>query len=168
MMRRRKLVLEKSPSAQLRPHVLLTPPSVVVPVVVVSVAVLWAAVQVVPPSQDSCTHILGAPDVLSALEADAADPAATFTDIVNAISSTASDLYSILLPTADIINALVTSLPAYDTSVFTDSLSSGDYLGALGLPIAATTGISTLAAGFEYDVIQNAFSDIAAAWSGLF
>ena len=108
------------------------------------------------------------PDVLSALEADAADPAATFTDIVNAISSTASDLYSILLPTADIINALVTSLPSYATSVFTDSLSDGDITDALGLPVAVTTGIGTLAAGFEYDVISNAFSEISATWSGLF
>jgi hypothetical protein len=107
------------------------------------------------------------PDVISALEADAADPAATFTDLVNAISTSASALYSILLPTADIINALVTSLPSYDTSIFVDSLSSGDLTDALGLPIAATTGISTLAGGFEIDVLENAFSQISAAFSGL-
>jgi hypothetical protein len=107
------------------------------------------------------------PDVLSALEADAADPAASFTDLVNAISTSASALYSILLPTADIINALTTSLPSYATSVFADSLSAGDLTDALGLPIAATTGIGTLAAGFEFDVVENAFEQISAAWSGL-
>jgi hypothetical protein len=108
------------------------------------------------------------PDLLSALEADAADPSATFTDLVNAISTSASALYSILLPTADIINALVTSLPTYDLSLFTDNLSTGDLTDAFGLPIAATTGISTLAAGFEVDVIEGAFSQIQAAFSGLF
>jgi hypothetical protein len=106
-------------------------------------------------------------DLLSALSADAANPAASFTDLVNAVSSAASALYSTLLPTADIINALVTSIPAYDTSVFTDSLSSGDLLDALGLPIAATTGLDTLAAGFEVGVLENAFSQISAAFSGL-
>jgi hypothetical protein len=72
------------------------------------------------------------------------------------------------LPTADIINALVTSLPTYDLSLFTDNLSTGDLTDAFGLPIAATTGISTLAAGFEVDVIEGAFSQIQAAFSGLF
>ena len=62
-------------------------------------------------------------DLLSALSADAANPAASFTDLVNAISSAASAAYSTLLPLADIGNALLTSLPAYDLSLFTDNLS---------------------------------------------
>jgi hypothetical protein len=107
-------------------------------------------------------------DLWSALAADAANPAASFTDFVNALSSAASTLYSTLLPTADIINMLVTSLPAWETSIFTDTLSGGDLIDALGLPIAATTGIGTLAAGFEFEVISDALSQAAADFSGLF
>ncbi|MGO9034703.1 PE-PPE domain-containing protein [Mycobacterium sp.] len=107
-------------------------------------------------------------DLLSALSADAADPAATLTDFVNAISSAASTAYSTLLPTTDIINSLVTSLPAYDVSLFTDNLSNGDILDALGLPLAADTGIGTLAAGFEVSILSDAASQIAADFSGLF
>jgi hypothetical protein len=102
------------------------------------------------------------------LEADAANPAASFTEFVNALSSAASTLYSTLLPTADIINSLVTSLPAWETSIFTDNLSSGDLLDALGLPIAGTTAIGTLAAGFEYEILSTAISQAAADFSGLF
>jgi hypothetical protein len=107
-------------------------------------------------------------DLLSALTLDAADPAATFTELVNAISSAASTAYSTLLPLADIGNALLTSLPAYDLSLFTDNLSNGDLLDALGLPIAANTGMDTLFAGFGFAVIENAATQIAADFSGLF
>jgi PE-PPE domain len=108
------------------------------------------------------------PDLLSALEADAANPAASLTDFVNAISSAASTLYSTLLPTADIINALLTSIPAYEVSLFTDNLATGDLIDAIGLPIAADTALNTLAAGFEYDIISSAISSITADFSGLF
>jgi hypothetical protein len=107
-------------------------------------------------------------DLLSALSADAANPAASFTDLVNAISSAASAAYSTLLPLADIGNSLLTSLPAYDLSLFTDNLSSGDLLDAIGLPIAADTGMGTLFAGFGLAVIENAASQITADFSGLF
>jgi hypothetical protein len=117
------------------------------------------------PATSSATSF---PDLLSALAADAADPAATFTEFVNALSSAASTLYSTLLPTVDIINMLVTSLPAWETSIFTDTLSSGDLVDALGLPIAATAGIGTLAAGFELSILTDAFSQAAADFSGLF
>jgi hypothetical protein len=73
-----------------------------------------------------------------------------------------------LLPLADIGNALVTSLPAYDLSLFTDNLSNGDLLDALGLPLAANTGMDTLFAGFAFAVIDNAATQIAADFSGLF
>ena len=69
-------------------------------------------------------------DLMSALSADAANPAATLTDLVNAISSAASTAYSTLLPLTDITNALLTSVPAYDASLFTDNLGTGDLLDA--------------------------------------
>jgi PE-PPE domain len=107
-------------------------------------------------------------DLLSALSADAANPAASLTDFINAISSAASAAYSTLLPLTDIANALVTSIPAYELSLFTTNLSTGDLLDAFGLPIAADTALNTLAAGFAYEVITNAISQISADFSGLF
>jgi hypothetical protein len=106
-------------------------------------------------------------ELLSTLGTVAANPAATLTDLVNAISSAASAAYSTLLPLADIGNALLTSLPAYDLSLFTTNLSNGDLLDALGLPIAADTGMGTLFAGFAVAVIDHAVSEITADFSGL-
>ena len=117
---------------------------------------------------DSASSGQSLTDLLSALSADAANPAASLTDFANAISSAASTAYSTLLPTTDIINSLVTSLPAYDVSLFTDNLSNGDILDALGLPLAADTAIGTLAAGFEVSILSDAASQISADFSGLF
>jgi hypothetical protein len=73
-----------------------------------------------------------------------------------------------LLPLADIGNTLLTSVPSYDLSLFTDNLSNGDLLDALGLPLAANTAMDTLAAGFAFEVINHAISQISADFSGLF
>ena len=107
-------------------------------------------------------------DLLSTLGTVSADPAASFTDLVDAISSAASAAYSTLLPLADIGNALLTSLPAYDLSLFTTNLSNGDLLDAVGLPIAADTGMGTLFAGFAAAVVAHAVTQISADFSGLF
>jgi hypothetical protein len=103
-------------------------------------------------------------DLLGA--ADTTDPA-SFTDIVNAFSGALSHLYAALLPTADILNALVTTLPTYDIAMFTNYLEQGDLLDALGMPAAADTGLVTMALGFEAISIENAFSLISSDLSGL-
>jgi hypothetical protein len=105
-------------------------------------------------------------DLLTGLSSPAAF-STTLTDVANAFSSAASSAYSTLLPTADIVNALVTSVPAYDASLFTDNLQNGDLMDALGLPVAANTALYTLAAGFEYVVISDAAHAIAADFGGL-
>ncbi|HEU0191377.1 MAG TPA: PE-PPE domain-containing protein [Mycobacterium sp.] len=71
------------------------------------------------------------------------------TGFVNALSSAASQLYSTLLPTADTLNALFTSIPAYDASVFASELAHGNLLDAFGLPLAADAGLLTFLTGFE-------------------
>ncbi len=103
-------------------------------------------------------------DLFTALGNDFSSP----TDFANAISSAASTAYSTLLPTTDILNALVTSLPAYDYSLFTDNLATGDLADAFGLPVAANTAIGTLAAGFEFEIISTALGQITADFPGLF
>jgi hypothetical protein len=69
--------------------------------------------------------------------------------IVNALSDAASNAYGTLLPTADIANALVTTLPAEDATVFLYELGQGDLVDAIGLPVAADIGIGSLARLFE-------------------
>jgi hypothetical protein len=122
----------------------------------------WTSLLEPTSSEQSLTELL------STLGTVAANPAATLTDLVNAISSAASAAYSTLLPLADIGNALLTSLPAYDLSLFTDNLSNGDLLDAIGLPIAADTGMGTLFAGFAVAVVDHAVTQISADFSGLF
>ena len=87
----------------------------------------------------------------------------TNTTIVDGISGAAANAYAVLLPTADIANALATSLPSYDVNLFLDGVQqviSGDPVGGLvyafGAPVAADAGLGTLAAGFEIDVLLNA------------
>ncbi len=92
----------------------------------------------------------------------------SLTDIVNAFTSASATLYSTLLPTADIINSLVTTLPAYAATLFAQELASGDLLNAIGLPLAASTGLVTMAAGFEFMVMSSALSSIQADFADLF
>ncbi len=84
-------------------------------------------------------------DVLTSLQT-------VVTDTTNRITKAAASLYAALLPTADIINALVTTLPAYDVYLFLEGIKqvvSGDVINglvnAIGLPIAANVGLSTTA-----------------------
>ena len=88
-------------------------------------------------------------------------------NIINAISSSASAAYATLLPTADIANALVTSLPSYDLNLFLDGVEqvvNGDPVGGLvyafGAPVAANVALGTLATGFEFRVVEHAATTI--------
>ena len=63
------------------------------------------------------------------------------TDIINDISATLSYDYSATLPFADAINALLTSLPAYDANIATDQLDAGNFLNAILDPISADTAL---------------------------
>jgi hypothetical protein len=60
-----------------------------------------------------------------------------------------SDAYATLLPTADVVNALLTSLPGYDLTLFAAGLQSGNLLAAIGQPIATDTYLIPLAFAFE-------------------
>ncbi|MGH3562276.1 MAG: PE-PPE domain-containing protein, partial [Mycobacterium sp.] len=101
---------------------------------------------------------------------DTPDPSSlpSLTDIVNALSGAVSSAYATLLPTADIVNALITTLPAFDISLFFHELMTGDLLDAVGLPVAATVGLTTIAIGFELFPIANALADISADLGALF
>jgi hypothetical protein len=89
------------------------------------------------------------------------------TRFANTVSAVASDAYSTLLPTADIANALLTSVPAYDFDLFSSGIQmalNGDLVGglvyALGAPLAADTALLTLFGGFELRVIEHALQQV--------
>lgn len=74
------------------------------------------------------------------------------TSVTNRITASAAALYAALLPTADIVNALLTTQPAYDLNLFLYGIGqvrNGDLItglgNAIGLPIAANIGLSTVA-----------------------
>jgi hypothetical protein len=79
------------------------------------------------------------------------------TDIINDISATLSYDYSSLLPLADSINVLLTSLPAYDANIVTDQLDAGNLLGAILDPISANTAL------VPYDVLLGVATPLFAA-----
>jgi PE-PPE domain len=59
------------------------------------------------------------------------------TDILNDLAGTVAADYAALVPIADTVDALLTSLPAYDASMFVDQLEAGNLINAIGDPIAA-------------------------------
>ena len=68
------------------------------------------------------------------------------------VSGAAGAIYEALLPTADVINSIVTILPAYNVDLFLEGVKqmlSGDLIGglinAIGLPLAADVGLITTA-----------------------
>jgi hypothetical protein len=70
------------------------------------------------------------------------------TDLINDLSATLSYDYSTLLPIADSVNTLLTTLPAYDLSLFIDGLQAGNLLAAIGDPIAADLALAPFGLGF--------------------
>jgi hypothetical protein len=86
------------------------------------------------------------------------------TNAANGISGTAANLYAVALPTADILNAVVTVLPAYDINLFLSGIQqaiNGNLVGglqyALVAPIAADLGLGAVAGGIELEVLLDAF-----------
>jgi len=115
-----------------------------------------------PPSLPSATTLTNPADLLSALSP--ASLANGLSNTVNTLSGAASDTYAILLPTADVANGLLTSLPAYDLTLFANGLQSGDLISAIGQPIATDTYLIPLAGAFEafavVSQLQTVFDDL--------
>ncbi len=90
---------------------------------------------------------------------------AATTNTANGISSTAGNTYAVLLATADILNPVVTVIPAYDVNLFLSGIQQaidGNLVGgleyALIAPFAADAGLLTILGGFEiYLVLPEAF-----------
>ncbi len=95
------------------------------------------------------------------------------TNFANAFTSASASAYATLLPTADTLNAALTSIPAYDANLFVDGIAQflgGDPAGlvnAIGYPIAADAALLTLAGGFEGLVLLGATAAVIKDFTGL-
>lgn len=125
--------------------------------------------------QELDAHIAGATSAMTALTTLPALTAGgiiptvqgVITGVTEFISNAAASLYAALLPTADIVNAIVTVLPGYAINLFLDGIEqmlSGDIIGgllnAIGLPVAAAVGLVTTAALIEVEVIGHAIAGV--------
>lgn len=89
------------------------------------------------------------------------------TNVALFLSNAAASVYAALLPTADIVNAIVTMLPAYDVSLFLGGIQqvlTGDVINglvnAIGLPLAANAGLVTTASLIEVLVVLQAVQGV--------
>lgn len=84
------------------------------------------------------------------------------TTVTNAFTDVLATSYAKLLPTADIINAGLTTVPSYNVNLFLDGIEQavdGDPIGlinAIGYPIAADAALLGLAGGLEALVLLGA------------
>lgn len=62
-------------------------------------------------------------------------------------SDDATEPYTQLLPLADVITALTTTLPVYNATIFLDQLEAGNLIEAVGLPLAADLALVPIAIG---------------------
>ncbi|MGB3475859.1 MAG: PE-PPE domain-containing protein [Mycobacterium sp.] len=92
---------------------------------------------------DDLNSLPSLPDAL----ANSAEALGGFTDVVNGFSASLSNAYSALLPITDLVNAMFTTLPAYNLSLFAEELASGDLLDAVLMPLAADIGLVTTGVG---------------------
>lgn len=65
--------------------------------------------------------------------------------IVDTGASIISTDYAVLLPLADTVVDLITSLPVYNAQLFIQQLAQGNLVNAIGYPIAADVGLLTVA-----------------------
>jgi hypothetical protein len=105
---------------------------------------------------------------LTDLEADldslASNPSGAITDLTSTLSADLQTAGSTLLPTEDILNSLLTSLPAYDATLFADNIASNP-IDAIGLPIAADLGVGIYLANYEADVLATAAETILGSFT---
>ncbi len=113
-----------------------------------------------PTSQELTQALLGGSFPVS--DATLLSPPA---DLINDFTSTLSADYAALLPIADTINALKTTLPAFDPSLFIDQLEAGNLFAAIGDPIAADAALVPFAiflgAGPIADAVEGTLLNIA-------
>jgi hypothetical protein len=105
----------------------------------------------------------------------ASDPAALESALLhlpNAISQVVAFPYTVLLPTADILNAAVISIPSYDVTLFLNGILQAvngqpvmGLMNAVGMPVAADVGLYLYLVSLESAIITNP-TEVAGPTSG--
>lgn len=98
-----------------------------------------------------------APSLLSSLP--------TPIDVVNALTVITSNNNSLVVPAGDLSLSVLLTLPAYDATLSLSQLAQGNLINAIGYPVAANSGLLTLAAliglGSVVQVAQEDIDEIA-------
>jgi hypothetical protein len=95
------------------------------------------------------------------------------TNFAGGVSKALSTGYAVLLPTADIANAALISIPSYDVNLFLDGIeqaADGDPVGlinAVGYPLAADAGLLTVAGGVEGLVLASGVAAVLKDLAGI-
>ena len=108
------------------------------------------------------TNPVTALSALSPASFSIANLQAAITNTANTISSTASTAYSVLLPTADVLNAALISIPTYDVNLFLDgilqALNGQPVMGivnAIGRPLVADLVLYMWLGEFENGILRE-------------
>jgi hypothetical protein len=110
-------------------------------------------------------------ELLTTLSSDLSSPEAfstALTNIVNTLSGAVATAYSTLVPAANVANALLTTLPTYDLTLFLNGIEAGSLVDAIGYPIAADEALLPLAGLIDFAAIANAAQTVAGDLAGLF
>jgi hypothetical protein len=104
--------------------------------------------------------LTGALSTLSPASFSIANLQAAITNTADTISRTASNAYSVLLPTADVLNGALISIPAYDVNLFLDGISQAlngqpvmGLVNAIGRPLVADLVLYMWLGEFESGIL---------------
>jgi PPE-repeat protein len=95
------------------------------------------------------------------------------TKLANTVTNVAETSYATLLPTADIVNAVVTTAPSYNINLFLDGIEqavNGDPMGlvnAVGYPVAADVALLLVAGLLQVLIVVTAGQTISGDITGL-
>lgn len=102
---------------------------------------------------------------LSAVRINPVQMAQAITNAANTIASSAPNVYSVLLPTTDVLSAALISVPSYDVSLFLDGISQvingepvAGLVNAIAFPLVANIALYLWLANFESAIIANAIA----------
>ena len=112
-------------------------------------------------------HPLALPSAPPTIDGIISSLQAANTKIAADLASASSTAYATLLPTADLVNAGLLTLPSYDVNLFLNGIAqafSGDpvsgLVNAIGAPIAADTALVMLGGVVELSALANAAESI--------
>lgn len=96
------------------------------------------------------------------------DLVSELTHIVNTVTSVVATNYAALLPTADLLLTLLTSVPLYNAQLFMAGIEAGNLVDAIGNPLAADAALISMGLGLLGLNVLNTATFTVDALAGLF